>query len=391
MIYLSSKDFRFIHSSKKCCVGFIDLVNSTVDTLSIIDNVKVEAYYSLFINSLTKIIKNYEGDVVKNIGDCLLFYFPKTSNNNNLKEFNKVIECCFEILDNRKIINEYLIKENLPTFSYRITVDYGALNFALSGSYSQIDIFGSIVNICSKLNSSVPIADKLIIGDNLYHFLSSFAIILNEYDFSFIDKYKITEQNNYGVYAVTRKEDISFLALKPPLASSSYNSVQLRETEKDKKELSFSLSQHRDNKEIRKKIIIIDDDKDIILTFKAMLENNKNIKKNTNYYDIITFTDPTIAISYFKNNLYSLNNNLTKGSNNILIILDIRMKKINEIQLYKQIKSLDSTVRILFVTGLDIIDEIKSLIPGLSEDQIKKKPIDEKVFLKTVNKLLWLN
>jgi len=211
------------------------------------------------------------------------------------------------------------------------------------------------------------------------------------YNFSFIDEYRITEQNNYGVYAVTRKKDINSLTYKPPLVSSSNNLSQLRGIEMYKEELSFSLPQPTDNKKIRKKIIIIDDDKDIVLTFKAMLENNKNTNKNTNYYDITTFTDPELAVSYFKQNLHSLNNNTSEGSNNTLIILDIRMKKINGIQLYKQLKSLDSTIRIMFVTGLDIIDEIKSMIPSLTDDQIKRKPIDEKVLLKTVNKLLLLN
>ena len=67
------------------------------------------------------------------------------------------------------------------------------------------------------------------------------------------------------------------------------------------------------------------------------------------------------------------------------------MKNINGIQLYKRLKSLDSSIKILFVTGLDIIDEIKSMIPGLTDDQIKKKPVEEHIFLKTVNKLLSIN
>lgn len=75
MIYLSYKEFRFTNTSKKCCVGFNYLVNSTADALSIIDEVKLEAYYSLFINNTTKIIKKYDCKVVKNIGDCFLFLF----------------------------------------------------------------------------------------------------------------------------------------------------------------------------------------------------------------------------------------------------------------------------------------------------------------------------
>jgi CheY-like chemotaxis protein/class 3 adenylate cyclase len=386
MIYHASKDFKFIQSSKKCCVGFIDLVNSTNDTLSIINQVKIECYYSLFINSLTKIIKRFDGEVVKNIGDCLLFYFPKTSKSHGTNEFKKVIECFLEILGSRSTINEYLIKENLPPFSYRITIDYGALDLALTGSYNQIDIFGSVINICSKLNS-LSIPNEITIGENLYNLLSSFPEFFDKYDYSISGEYTITENNRYLLYTITRTtNNYSNKQMKP----SSHifieqNNTHYKSYEEEEIKLNLKLTENEKNK-ISKKIVIIDDDKDIILTFKSMLENN--IKDKNNNYDITTFTDPEIALKYLKRNLHSFNNN---DDNNILIILDIRMRKINGIQLYKQIKSIDSSIKILFVTGLDIIDEIKCMIPGLTDDQIKKKPVEEKLFLKTINKLLLLS
>lgn len=392
MIYLPSKEFRFIEGSKKCCIGFIDLVNSTVDTLSIIDEVKIQGYYSLFINTLSKIIKRYDGQVVKNIGDCLLFYFPKTSKSDNPKEFNKVIECFFEILDNRSTINEHLIEENLPSFGYRITIDYGKLDFALTGPYNQIDIFGSVVNICSKLNScSISNPNKITIGSNLYHFLSSFPIFSDMYDFSFSEEYSIDANNFYELYTVTKKMGIKNLKNEPSIFRPSFysnNVYESRHTITENYKKSVSRLPVENQKNISKKIMIIDDDKNIVLTFKSILENNNE----NNDYDITTFTDPELALQYFKENLYSFHNN-NKDDENIsrLIILDIRMKKINGIQLYKQLKALDSSIKILFVTGLDIIDEIKSMIPGLTDDQIKKKPVEEEIFLKTVNKLLCIN
>ncbi|MFB5600593.1 MAG: adenylate/guanylate cyclase domain-containing protein [Nitrososphaeraceae archaeon] len=387
MIYHASKDFKFIQSSKKCCVGFIDLVNSTNDTLSIINQVKIESYYSLFINSLTKIIKRYDGEVVKNIGDCLLFYFPKTSKSHVINEFGKVIECFLEILDNRSTINEHLIKENLPPFRYRITIDYGAIDLALTGSYNQIDIFGSVVNICSKLNS-LSIHNEITVGANLYNLLSSFPEFCDKYNYSLSGEYRITEHNRYLLYTITRTKNN--YSNKPTKSSSIFgkNNIANYQSKDGEKEGKGMLKQTENRKDIRsKKIIIIDDDKDILLTFKSMLENN-NVDKYNNNYDIKTFTDPELALVYFKENLYSLNNN--NDDDNILIILDIRMRKINGIQLYKQIKSLDSSIKILFVTGLDIVDELKSMIPGLTDDQIKKKPVEEKSFLKTVNKMLLL-
>jgi len=387
MIYLPFKEFRFINTSKKCCVGFIDLVNSTADALSIIDEIKLEAYYSLFINNTTKIIKKYDGEVVKNIGDCLLFYFPKTDYKRNINELNKVLECFIEILQRRNRLNDDLIEENLPPFNYRITIDYGPLYFALTGVVNQIDIFGSIINICSKLKSlSMP--NTVNIGENLYLRLSSFPIFAHIYKFSYSGEYTITDKNNYELYTVTKTKEKSNLKNNRLYCFSVGHRFDAKNTldhkpkpKKQKEQIGFSL--HNSNKKTNPaRIIIIDDDKDIALTFKAM------IQKLNDQYQITTFSDSLPGLKYLKENINSFNNNSHENHENLLVILDIRMNNINGIQLYKQIKCLDSSVKILFVTGIDIIDEMKSMIPGLTNDQIKKKPIDEKTLQNTVNKLL---
>ena len=54
------------------------------------DNLEhIRMYYSKFINSISKIVKSYGGKVIKNIGDCLLLYFPKTSDNKNEDAFSR--------------------------------------------------------------------------------------------------------------------------------------------------------------------------------------------------------------------------------------------------------------------------------------------------------------
>ena len=39
------------------------------------------------------------------------------------------------------------------------------------------------------------------------------------------------------------------------------------------------------------------------------------------------------------------------------------MKDLNGFQLYQKIKSIDPTIKILFVTALDILDELVSIVP----------------------------
>ncbi len=201
---LSSKDVRFSGVSIKSCVGFIDLVDSTTN-ITTMDNLEsIKRYYSTFINSVSKIVKSYGGKVLKNIGDCILFYFPKTSDINDTNSFQKAIECDFKILDERYKINDKLTRKHLPTFNFRMSLDYGVLDLALVGDFCQTDLFGSTLNLCSKINSSsLSIFNEIIIGARLYKVLKSSNIGTNYY---FINKgeYKITETNRYPTYNIRR-------------------------------------------------------------------------------------------------------------------------------------------------------------------------------------------
>ena len=200
----SSKDVRFSGVTIKSCVGFIDLVDSTTN-IATMDNLEsIKKYYSTFINSISKIVKSYGGKVLKNIGDCILFYFPKTSDINDTNSFQKAIECDFKILDERYKINDELARKHLPSFNFRMSLDYGVLDLALVGDYSQTDLFRSTLNLCSKINSSsLSIPNDIIIGDRLYKVLKS-SNIVNNYYFINNGEYKITETNRYPTYNIRR-------------------------------------------------------------------------------------------------------------------------------------------------------------------------------------------
>ena len=64
------------------------------------------------------------------------------------------------------------------------------------------------------------------------------------------------------------------------------------------------------------------------------------------------------------------------------------MKNLNGFQLHQQKKAIDPTIKILFVTALDILNEFSTIIPGISKEQIMKKPVDKNEFINTVKKLL---
>ena len=354
---LSSKGIRFSGDSIKSCVGFIDLVDSTKNTITMDTLEHIRKYYSKFINSTSEVVKSYSGKVIKNIGDCILFYFPKTTDFKDTEVFREIIDCGFKILDERYIVNQELSKEHLPPFNYRITVDYGVLDLALVGDYSQIDLFGTTINLCSKINSSsLSVPNEIIIGDNFYIILKSFPTVINNYNFINNGEYKITESNKYSTYNIKRK---SILEL-------DNREIGNKKSHSEKQLGSFIEYSKKD----AKRIILVDDEQDILFTYKFFLEND---------YDVTSFADPVFALNYIRN---------ISNFKDLLIILDIRMKNLNGFQLHQQIKAIDPTIKVLFVTALDILNEFSTIIPGISKELIMKKPVDKNEFTNTVKKLL---
>ena len=337
----------------------------------------IRRYYSTFINSVSDLVKSSNGKVVKNIGDCLLFYFPKTSNDKNENAFREVIEYALTVLNRRFSINDELSKQHLPPFNFRISIDYGVVDLALVGDYSQIDLFGSTLNLCSKINSSsLSIPNEIVIGDNFYRVLKSFSSIDKDYNFSNNGEYKITETIGYPTYNLQRKRSsLSFITKNNDTSSHSNAQSSTFTFEDSLVDNNYYTSNENDlcsnSKKNNKRVILVDDEQDILFTYRAFLKDYN--------YEITSFTDPLKALNYIRNN-----NNF----NDLLVILDIRMKNLNGFQLHQQIKSIDPTIKILFVTALDILDELLSIVPGIAKDQIMRKPVDKKIFTNTVKKLV---
>ena len=79
---------QFSEESEKYCVGMIDIMNSTKICAKLSDS-QTSEFYKIFLNSIGVIIKEFEGTVVKNIGDALLFYFS-TKNAEEKTNFEKM-------------------------------------------------------------------------------------------------------------------------------------------------------------------------------------------------------------------------------------------------------------------------------------------------------------
>ena len=118
--YSNSRRSRcFIHS-QNCCVCYVDMVNSTQVTAEIIDPEKLRKYYGIFLNTIAAIARNFRAKIIKNAGDCLIFYFPETIDSTNESAFRDVLECCITMISARCTINTKLYQEKLTSVSYRI-------------------------------------------------------------------------------------------------------------------------------------------------------------------------------------------------------------------------------------------------------------------------------
>ena len=72
----SGNEISFV-DTKYLCVGIVDIVNSTKITADIGDSENVAKYYSIFINTMAVIARNFGAEVIKNVGDSVIFFFPR--------------------------------------------------------------------------------------------------------------------------------------------------------------------------------------------------------------------------------------------------------------------------------------------------------------------------
>ena len=171
---------NFLETSQSYCVGLVDIVNSTKISASLTSK-KLSRYYEVFLNSMAQIIEKFGGYVIKNIGDSLLFYFPEPSKSFQGYDFKNCLECGLAI-------------------NYRISADYGEVSIMKTNDSSSIDVFGTPVNMCTKINRAAP-KNSIVIGGDLYRSAKK----LDNYNYSMINSYSAGLKFMYPIYSVKRK------------------------------------------------------------------------------------------------------------------------------------------------------------------------------------------
>jgi len=118
-----------------------------------------------------------------------------------------------------------------------------------------------------------------------------------------------------------------------------------------------------------KRIMIVDDEPDVNLALRIVLEDNNFI--------VDSFNDPFRALENFKADLYDL------------IILDIKMPKKDGFEVYKEILKIDNRVKVCFLTAGDInYRSLKETFPTLDENHFIRKPIENIELIKQIHKII---
>jgi DNA-binding response OmpR family regulator len=120
----------------------------------------------------------------------------------------------------------------------------------------------------------------------------------------------------------------------------------------------------------QKKILAVDDEPDLTKLCSLALEYHG--------FKVDTFNDPQEALSNYKPGYYDL------------VILDIKMPKMDGFELYDEIKKKDHKAKVCFLTASELYYEEfrKKEYCALDRDLFIRKPIDNEELLREVSKIM---
>lgn len=104
------------------------------------------------------------------------------------------------------------------------------------------------------------------------------------------------------------------------------------------------------------KIFLVDDEPDIANSLKTGLERKG--------FNVDVFTDPTEALAQYKPHFYDL------------LLIDIRMPKLNGFELVREIRKVDTDSEVWFLTAFEVYyEEFKKMFPNLDVKSFIRKPV----------------
>ena len=118
------------------------------------------------------------------------------------------------------------------------------------------------------------------------------------------------------------------------------------------------------------RILVVDDEPDLTQVSTLALEYHG--------FKVDSFNDPQEALSKFEPGLYDL------------VILDIKMPKMEGFELYHEIKKKDNNAKVCFLTASELYYEEfrKKEYYALDRNMFIRKPIENEELVKEINKMI---
>lgn len=130
------------------------------------------------------------------------------------------------------------------------------------------------------------------------------------------------------------------------------------------------MNQKQPQQQGQKRILAVDDEPDLNKLCSLALEYHG--------FKVDTFDDPQEALSNYKSDYYDL------------VILDIKMPKMDGFELYDEIKKKDPQAKICFLTASELYYEEfrKKEYHAIDKSLFIRKPIENEELLKAVNRIM---
>jgi CheY-like chemotaxis protein/predicted transcriptional regulator len=227
----------------------------------------------------------------------------------------------------------------------------------IGGQRSKIDVVATILHICLAGSLKNHIIGKGNLSDSMTNHYLTLLLYHN-----LLETYKDEGNNNRTYYRTTQKgkgvivhyNEIQKLFLKEDLLNLT-NGIGRYYPDRHRYAHNSTLPPYR--------VLIIDDESDITSALKSGLEL-QGLK-------VDVFNEPLKALSNYSVGTYNL------------LILDVKMPKMNGFELYKKLKDIDNKMEVCFITAYeDYREEFKESFPGLEEAKYfirKPKAIEDLV------------
>lgn len=119
-------------------------------------------------------------------------------------------------------------------------------------------------------------------------------------------------------------------------------------------------------------LMIVEDQNDVIFFIEnVLLAQGYNLESFQSSIDVLAKLSERMDPIYFD-----------------LVIIDIRMPVLNGLQLYQLLKLTNKNLKAIFISALDGVEEMISILPGLNNNNFLKKPFDSESLVQKVKSVI---